>query len=62
MYFVHVLLFIVIIVAKSKSKSNPPVKFSADKDLEADECLSLLDKYTPPHMKGNKTTQKLFVQ
>lgn len=49
-------------IANRKGKTAPLVKFSEDPDLENEECWRLLDKYTPPHMKHNKTTQKLFVR
>lgn len=45
-----------------KGKSAPLVKFSLEVDLESEECLRLLDKYTPVHLKRNKTTRKLFVR
>ena len=46
----------------SKGRSGIPVKFSQDPDLSEAECRRLLDRYTPQHMKKNKTTQKLFVR
>ena len=45
-----------------KGKQTPLVKFSEDPELETEECHRLLDKYTPDHMKCNKTKQKLFVR
>ena len=53
---------VTLFAASRKGKPNPPVKFSLNPDLERDECLRLLEKYTPTHMKNNKTSQKLFVR
>ena len=52
----------IVVVAHRKGKTAPLVKFSEDPDLEKEECVRLLDRYTPEHMKYNKTTQKLFVR
>ena len=51
-----------VLLAHRKGKTAPLVKFSEDPNLEKDECVRLLDRYTPEHMKYNKTTQKLFVR
>ena len=45
-----------------KGNPAPLVKFSNDQDLDSEECLRLLNKYTPPHLKRNKTMRKLFVR
>ncbi len=42
--------------------SKVPVKFSLDADLSDSDCHKLLSRYTPQHMKRNKTSQKLFIR
>jgi len=44
------------------SKSKGPIKFSTDPDLNTSECYDLLDEFTPPHMKKNKASLKLFIR
>ena len=41
---------------------NPPVKFSLDNDLSAEECHSFLKAYMPDHIACSKITQHLFIR
>ena len=38
------------------------VKFSLENDLSKDDCKQLLEHHMPEHVKGNKITQKVFIQ